>query len=128
MNHIRRPMDERIRKKMNKEIKSGEKQFLTAQTTPSRSDTLTVKEELKKLPLKSRKSEKSLLDSLKKNLLIKKKKRRAPQSKRTTPGAVEGKPGAPAFVHPEGKRWTKTLALQNKAERKTLTKKLSKKK
>jgi hypothetical protein len=128
MNRTRRPMDERVRKKVNKEIKSGEKQYIARKIATARTDTLTADEEVKKYPKKIRKTDQSLLASLKKNFAIKKKKISARHSKRTTPGSVEGQPSAPASVHPEGKRWEKTLQLQNNAGRKALSAKLLKKK
>ncbi len=127
MSHIRRPMNNKVRKKANKEIKKAQKD-LFKEEEPLRSDTLTVKQEIKKYPKKVLQKENAILLSLKKNIEIKKKKLGLHNaSKRTTPGTVEGQPSAPASSHPEGKRWNQTLNLQNKVKRKAFTSKLNKK-
>lgn len=127
MTRARHQMNNAIRKKMDKEVKKGEKNFTQTEALPD-SNTLTTDQMLKKYPKKIEKSEKSLLASLKKNVEIKHAKAKSSHSKRTTPGTVEGQPGAPAFTKQEGAHWKKTLKLQNKVQSKALTHKLNKKK
>lgn len=113
---------------MDKEIKKAQKGFTPEEELP-KSDTLTAEKMLKKYPKKTVKTERALLKSLKKNVEIQEKKLKTPHGhKRTTPGSVEGQPGAPAFPKVEGTRWNKTLNLQSKTKGKALVRKLSKKK
>lgn len=128
MSHIRRPMNNKVRKKANKEIKKAQKSIFEEEEEPLRSDVLNVEQEIKKYPKKIAQKENSLLISLKKNIEIKKKKQALHNtSKRTSPGTVEGQPSSPASPHVEGERWNQTLNLQNKVKRKSFTAKLNKK-
>jgi hypothetical protein len=127
MSHARHPMDGKMRKKANKEVKRGQKNLLKPDKQPC-SDTLTVEKELKRYPKKIVERERSLLTTLKKNMQIKKKKAGNQNiSKRTTPGTVEGQPSSPAYPHVEGGRWNKTLNLQNKMKGRAIATKLNKK-
>lgn len=128
MNHNRRSLDKTTRKKISKEVKKAQKDFGKPEPIV-RTDKLTPKDVLKKIPKKVAKTDASLLNAFEKNLEIAKKKKKAPHSKRSTPGlAIDEQDAAPAFVHKEGVRWTKTLTLQNKVKSKSLAHKLAKKK
>jgi len=117
-------MDKQTRKKMEKQIKKGQKE-LSSEEFP-RTDELTPEEALSRYPKKRKKVEKPLMDSTVKNMEIKKKKQHTKHSKRTTPGEVEHRETPPAHEHREGQRWEKTLVKQNKAKRKAITSKLQK--
>jgi len=127
MNKNRRPLASQTRKKLEKQIKKGQKELEKTEALP-RTDTLTTEEALKKYPTKRQKIEKSLTDGVKKNMAVKKKKKAASHSKRTTPGEVDHRESPPASIHPESTRWKKTLDQQNKGKRKELSAKLQKKK
>ncbi|HSX12128.1 MAG TPA: hypothetical protein VLF61_01395 [Rhabdochlamydiaceae bacterium] len=130
MNKNRQPLDASVRKKVNKNVYTGQSAFAKRQP-PLTSDQLTPNDLLKKYPPKLRQADKRLLDSELKNMKIKKKVDTVSyhtHSKRTTPGQVEGRDAAPAHVHKESTRWNKNLKLQNVARNKSLTKRLSKKK
>lgn len=124
MNRNRRPLDKQTRKKVEKQVKKGQKE-LSSEELP-RSDELTPKEALGKYPKKRQKAEKPLMDATVKGMEAKKKKKLAKHSKRTTPGEVDHRESPPANEHREGQRWEKTLAKQNQGKRKALTSKLQK--
>ena len=126
MNQNRRPIDKQTRKKMEKQVKKGQKE-LSSEELP-RTDELTPEEALSKYPKKRQKAEKPLMDSTVKGMEIKKKKKQAKHSKRTTPGEVDHRESPPAAQHKEGQRWEKTLTKQNQGKRKALTSKLQKNK
>ena len=122
MNKSKHPMTAKLRKKMNKELKTA-----TRKPEPVlRTDVITPQELLSRIPPKARKKEASLQKSFEKTIITKKKKQKAHTSKRTTPGSIEEK-SSPQIVHVEGKRWIKTLAKQNLTKRKILIKRLAKK-
>jgi len=127
MTNNRRPLAGKTRKKLEKQVKKGQKELSNPEKV-ARTDTLTPKEALKKYPAKRQKAEKPLMDSVAKNMQIKKKKATSKHSKRTTPGEVDHRESPPASIHPESTRWKKTLDLQNKGKRKAFTAKLQKKK
>src|SRR5436305_1810098 len=85
MNHGKRPMANQIRKKMEKMVKKDQASFNPNEPVEE-SDTLTTSKVLKKYPIKARKAEKSLLDSFEKGMKLKKVKKTAKHSKRTSPG------------------------------------------
>jgi hypothetical protein len=125
MNKNRRPLAKQTRKKLEKEIKKGQKKLSEPEELP-RTDTLTPKEALKKYPAKQKKVEKPLMDAVKKKMVIDKKKKTAKRSKRTTPGDVDHREAAPAHVHTENEWWKKTVDMQNKVKGKILNAKLQK--
>ena len=127
MNRNRRSMPNQTRKAVEKEIKKGQKKLAEKEDVP-RTDTLTPLQALKKYPKKIQKTEKPVLASTVKKMEVKKKKKTAKHSRRTTPGEVEHRESPPAHIHPEGQRWEKTLVQQSKKQRKVLTSKLQKRK
>jgi len=116
-------MSARLRKKMNKELRSAKPQSEREIT----SDHIKPAALLSRLPLKLRKKEESLLTSFEKKISLQKKKRSAPHSKRTTPGTVDAT-SPPHIIHVEGGRWMQTLQKQTLNQNKNLTRKMSKKK
>ncbi len=126
MNRSKRSLNNRLLKKIQKEVRNAQTEYQSQQDR-AYSDQLTTKEMLKKHPKKVAKKEKSLLDSMQKRFKLKKQRAKRISSKRTTPGEVVAN-SAPASAHKEGARWVKTLAKQNTIQRKRLQKKLSKKK
>jgi len=124
MNRNRKPIPNKTRKKMEKEVKKGQKKLLKEDEL--RTDTLTPEDALKKYPAKRQKVEKPLMESVMKKMQIKKKKKSAKHSKRTTPGEVDHRESSPAHPHTESERWKKTVDMQNNMKRKALTSKLQK--
>jgi hypothetical protein len=121
MNKSKRPMTNRLRKKMAKEIRLAQPAFY--QPEPRQySNELTPQELLKKYPKKLAKKQKELLNSATKSIALKKKKHKK-LSKRTNPGDVPGKISSPGIVHKEGRHWIKTLTKQSIQQRKVLMKK-----
>ncbi len=125
MNKTRKPLDNQNRKKQAKEVKKGQK-ILSEPEELSRTDTLTVAKALKKLPSKTKKADKALVESLVKNMEVKKTKLNAKHSKRTTPSEIDTHESAPAYVHKEGARWEKTVVKQSVGKGKALTSKIVK--
>jgi len=121
MNRNRRPMTNKTRKGMEKEIKKGQKNLDTSEEQ-ARSDQLDASGAMKQYP----KINKSLVDSVAKGMEVKKKKKHSKHSKRTTPGEVDHRESPPAHPHTENERWEKTLDLQSKGKGKSLTAKLQK--
>lgn len=124
MNRNRRPLDKKNRKDVEKQVKKGQEELSEEELL--RSDQLSPEEALAKYPKKRQKVEKPLMDSTVKGMEIKKKKKQAKHSKRTTPGEVNHRESPPAYEHREGARWEKTLAKQNQGKRKSVTSKLQK--
>lgn len=122
MNKTKRSMPAKLRKKMNKELRSATNQ----PDSVLKSDRITPQDLLSRLPLKARKKEESLAKSAEKNIAIKKAKAKAPHSKRTNTGLIDVK-SPPQIVHIEGKRWIKTLGKQTQAKRKVMTRQMTKK-
>lgn len=108
-------MPAKLRKKMNKEIRSG------VPTPESRisSDNIKAEQLLSRYPAKIRKKDLSILKSFEKIVDIKKKKKTAKHSKRTTPGTIPSD-STPKNIHIEGKRWIKTLQKQTLAKNKII--------
>jgi|GEM_PF-3471442 len=125
MNKNRRPLAKQTRKALEKEVKKGQKELSKAEDLP-RTDTLTPEKALEKYPDKRKKIEKPLMDSVKKQMAIKKKKKTAKHSKRTSPGEVDSREATPAHDHTENERWKKTVNMQNKVKGKILDAKLQK--
>ena len=97
------------RKKQRKEIRS-------AQKTPFIQGNLPVK-----IPKKTMKKRKELMDSFTRHMKIKKARHNTKNSKRTTPGiGITSTDAQPAHTHIEGVRWIKTTIKQNLAHRKIL--------
>jgi hypothetical protein len=109
MNKSRKPLDVRARKKIAKNIYSAQRDFLIKPEKPIAIDS-------------------ALLETEQRRIKLKKKLVSAHKSKRTTPGATQGRDGAPAHSHKESARWDKAIKLQSVISNKSLTKKLSKKK
>ena len=116
MNRTKRPISQRLQKKMAKTIRSAQGRYLVPETRQY-SDTLTTKEMLKKYPKKEAAKKEEMLISAIKGMAIKKKGQHKNISRRTTPGPVSGRESAPAHVHSEGKRWMKTLMKQSQTQR-----------
>lgn len=128
MNKTRRPIENKIRKKMAKAIKVAQIEYSMKQQ-PKRSDELNALEELKKYPKKIAETDKSLIKKMEKEMGIKKKKlHSAHHSKRTSPGKVLGQDAAPAIVHKESAKWEKTVVKQSVMKGKMLDKKMNKSK
>ena len=120
MNRNRRPMPGKTRKKMEKEVRTAQKELPISEEL-ARSDETSADEQIKRYP----KVNKTLIDNATSGMKVKKKKKEHKRSKRTSPGEEnEVRESPPAHIHPEGVRWQKTLDLQNKDRRKKLTKKL----
>jgi hypothetical protein len=100
---------------MAKEIRLSQNSVLIPESRAYR-DEQTAKEMLKKFPRKEAQKKEELLKVTKKLISIKKKKHHKMVDKRTTPGMVNAE-SPPAHIHPEGKRWIKTLIKQNLAQR-----------
>lgn len=126
MNRSKHSLTSKLSKKIKKEVRNAQVEYARPEER-AYSDQLTAKEMLKKYPKKTVKKEKSLLESMQKRVKAKKQTPKRTSSKRTTPGEVPST-STPAFAHKEGARWVKTLTSQNKVQRKSLFKKLSKKK
>lgn len=109
MNRSKRPLSARDRKKMDKAIRDSQGVYPLKETRLY-SDELTEKEMLKKFPKRVGKKQQAQLKAMIHGF-IKKKNSHKKVSKRTTPGTVPSD-SAPAFVHPEGKRWIQTLTKQ----------------
>ena len=115
MNRAKRQLTNRIQKKMAKTIRIAQGRYPIPAIHES-SDEMTAQELLKKYPKRQAKKNKEILIAAQKNLAIKKKKHQKITSKRTTPGLVDPD-SSPAHVHPEGKRWMKTIIRQNLTSR-----------
>ncbi len=101
---------------MAKEIRASQGRYPILETQQY-SDTLTTQEMLKKYPKKGALKKEELLNSSQKGMSIKKKNIHKNISHNTTPGLTPGRDSAPAHVHPEGKRWIKTMIKQNQTQR-----------
>jgi hypothetical protein len=101
---------------MAKEIRNAQGRYPIVETRQY-SDQLTTKEMLKKYPKKDASKKEAIVKSAEKAFSIKKKAQHKNIGKRTTPGLVLERDSAPAHVHPEGKRWLKTIVKQNLAQR-----------
>lgn len=126
MNRSKLSMNNKLSKKMQKEVRNSQKEYLKPEERLY-SDQLTTREMLKKYPKKVVKKQKSLLDAMQRRVRLKKQAPKRASSKRTTPGEVSAQ-SAPASIHKEGARWVKTLASQSRVQRKSLQKKMTKKK
>ncbi len=126
MNRSKRSLNNRLSKKIEKEVRTAQVEYQSPQDR-AYSDQLTTQEMLKKYPKKVAKKKKSPLDSMQKRFKFKKQIAKRIPSKRTTPGEVPST-SSPAFVHKEGARWVKTLVKQSTIQRKRLQKKSLKKK
>lgn len=122
MNHNRRPLTSRTRKKMEKEVRKGQELLTTPR--PPTSDEITALQLLKKYPKKTQKKELGVLRNFQKETTPKKRKKIP--SKRTTPGEVMTRDSSPKIVHLEEARWEKTVNMQNVIRSKGLKAKLLK--
>ncbi|MBS0629779.1 MAG: hypothetical protein JSS30_06095 [Verrucomicrobia bacterium] len=125
MNKTRKSVDKNVRKKQAKEIKKAQAAYAEAEEAP-RTDKLKTAESLKKYPVKTKKSLKPLVEEVVKEMAIKKKKRKASVSKRTTPSELDLHESPRAYAHREGERWEKTIVKQNVGKGKALTAKIVK--
>ena len=116
MNRNKRPMQKRLQKKMAKEIRIAQGRYPVLETHQY-SDRLTTQEMLKKYPKKEAMKKQEILLSSEKGISIKKKTVHKNISHHTTPGLTPERDSAPAHVHPEGRRWIKTMTKQNQAAR-----------
>lgn len=123
MNHNRRPLTSRTRKKMEKEVKKGQELLLRPTKEPT-TDELTPQQLLKNYPAKTQKRELSTLRKFEDKKASKKRKKIP--SKRTTPGEVMNRDSSPKIVHLEEARWEKTVNMQNVIRSKGLKAKLLK--
>ncbi len=115
MNKTKHPMTNKLEKKRGKEIRSAQGRY-PVQQTQQYSDELTTKEMLKKFPKRKSEKQEETLKSAQRGISLKKKLQHKIKSKNTTPGLVSSD-SAPAHIHPEGKRWMKTLVKQNLSQR-----------
>jgi hypothetical protein len=122
MNKSKLPMPARLRKKMNKEIRSAMPEF----EGNTSSNTINKKALLSRLPPKLRKKETAILNSFEKNFEIRKKKIHAKHSKRTNPRQI-AEVSPPKIIHIEGGRWIRTLKKQTANQNKILNRKMTKK-
>lgn len=128
MNRNRRPIETSIRKKMSKEIKLAQATY-SIKEEPPRTDQMAAMTEVKKYPKKTAKTEKSIIETMKNQMQIKKKKKHSVHhSKRSAPGELLTQDAAPASVHKESTRWDKTLVSQSVVKGKALTHKMNKRK
>ncbi|HEY2810300.1 MAG TPA: hypothetical protein VGJ00_02780 [Rhabdochlamydiaceae bacterium] len=104
---------------MSKELKSAQRPL--APDARLYSDELSPEQVLKKYPKRIAKTEKGMLQGLKKRLKAKESQKQKKHSKRTNCGEVD-EHSPPAHVHVEGTRWVKNLRMQSKIERKRLGK------
>lgn len=118
MNRSKRQLTHKIQKKMAKTIRIAQGRYPVPEAHQY-SDEMEIKELLKKFPKKKAKKYEELLKAAQERISIKKKKKMHQRiaSKRTTPGLVDPDFSPPAHVHPEGKRWIKTIIKQNLAAR-----------
>lgn len=114
----------RAYKAAQKEIRSGQALF-DPNTKPILGKKTTPKQLLKVYPKKIAKKGASLLKADIKEIKIKKLKRTAKHSKRTTPGVPEPT-SAPHFVHIEGVRWGQNLQKQSRLQTRTMTRQANK--
>jgi|SRR3990172_7833835 len=126
MNRSKQPMNNKLNKKNQKEIRTAQSEYATKEAS-AYSDQLTAREMLKKYPKKTSKKEKASLASLEKEISAKKAKKLKKHSKRTTPGTVPAT-SSPRNVHMEGGRWIKSLEKQSFTQQKLVVKKSLKKK
>lgn len=112
MAHSRHQMDNKTRKKMEKETKKAQEAFPLEeeQVNP---DSITAKSMLEKYPKKVKKLGKIVVKETIENMQEKKKKHDGHESKRTTPGLdIPERDLAPASSQQESTRWKKTVDLQ----------------
>jgi hypothetical protein len=108
-----------MRKKIDKEIQRGQKRgsspLFQEQYMKNKSGPMSEGDHMAD---SSRKRQRKVLT---------KKRRTIHESKRTTPGSIEGRSSAPAGAHREGKQWIQTIEKQVLNRTKRITKKLLKK-
>jgi len=109
MNRAEKPINNKYKKKMNKEIKSGQRALPTNESA------------LAKEVMSAKPREPKLLSPHEAS------KKRGKISKRTTPGKVDQRESAPEYVNREGRRWILTTEKQTLNQSKMLSKKLLKK-
>lgn len=135
MNHNRKPLTSRTRKKLAKEVRVAQSEYAKKELPPQ-SNELKVDQVIQRYPKKLAKTDKSIVESMKKNFEVKKKKSvkhhskgaSVGRSKRTTPGQLMGQDAAPAHVHTENERWQHQTVVQSVNRGQALKRKLSKKK
>jgi hypothetical protein len=105
-----------LAKKMHKEIRLAQSAYPVKEER-AYSNKVKPNVLLKQYPKKKAKKINEQLMGFASSLQQRKKKRSPHHSKRTTPGELSTRNSAPAHVHPEGKRWIKTLVIQEKAKK-----------
>jgi hypothetical protein len=118
MNKVKKPMDVRQRKKLDKEVRKAQ--------NPASASTLKVLPEGRKELLPKYRKKKPVEMERERRRVEVKKKYAAKHSKRTTPGELEGQDTPPEHVNREGKRWIQTVEKQTLSRTRTLNKKNSK--
>lgn len=127
MNRGKHAMPKNIRKKVQKTVRKDLQSGEDTPVKPLERKFPKPEEMLATQPKKRAKIEKSHLLSMEKSMERKKAKKQKKISKRTDPkDAIVG--SVPAHVHPEGKRWMKTLVKQNKVASKRIVRKINKRK
>ncbi len=116
MNRAKKFIHKDLAKKMHKEIRLAQSAY------PVKEELLLSNEAqpaafLKKYPKKMAKKWNEQIESLSSHLKKTKKKRSFHVSKRTTPGELLSRDAAPAHIHKEGTRWSKTLVAQAQGKR-----------
>jgi len=125
MNRTKRPIDNKLRKKMSKAIRNaqtGSPSIKSRKTDPE----VTGKQMLKEFPNRAGKKKEELVAEIQMRITAKKNKAKGSTSKRTTPGDVPSD-SSPANAHREGKRWIKTTTKQILAQRAVETHRAGKK-
>jgi hypothetical protein len=116
MNRSKRPLPKKLQKKMEKEIRVAQGRYPIRETL-QHSDELTTREMLKKYPRREALKKEEILKSSEKGVSIKKKIKHKNVSKRSAPELVSTGESPPAHIHPEGRRWIKTMIKQNETQR-----------
>ena len=124
MNRSKKQLTKQAQKGIKKTVRKAQSSY-AAPRKKEESDALTAKELKAKFPRKAPSKQKTNYIASKKASPAKKTTKKIP-SKRTNPGKVASD-STPAFPHREGERWIKTIAGQQKANRKIQTRKALKK-
>ncbi len=126
MNHAKKNLTNRLRKKVVKVIRKDQKETADSQENLPQIRNLRG-QNLAKRPSKVVKQEQSRVAAVKKSILIKKVKKLVKHAKRTTPGEVEGKVSSPKSSRQEGTRWLKVTEKQTLQRASRLRRRLTKK-
>jgi len=125
MNKGKRVLNNRVNKKMHKDIKSAQQAYQLSETRLS-SDELTPQAMLKNYPKRVTTKTLNAVTANKKRMEVK-LARHKKTSKRTTPGTFDVDTESPRmYGHAEGARWMKTVVTQSVGRRKALSKHMAK--